>query len=71
MEILTSSNSANINFRYVFLLTYVSFTTPERLMELLEDRFNVPIPPNMNIKEFNKFKRVHVDVIRFKVIALL
>lgn len=63
--------SSDTNFRYVFLLTYNSFTTATALLDLLEARFDVPVPPNLTRKEIAKFKSENIDKIRIKVCSVL
>jgi hypothetical protein len=56
VERLTSSSEHDMQFVKTFLLTYQSFTTPERLLRKLIERYNVVRAPHMDNQEFEMFR---------------
>nr|WEL12724.1 ras guanine nucleotide exchange factor K-like [Halisarca dujardinii] len=56
VERLTSSSEHDMQFVKTFLLTYQSFTSPERLLRKLIERYNVVRAPNMDSLSFNMFR---------------
>jgi hypothetical protein len=61
----------DMTLRYVFLLTYRSFCTPQELFSALRSRFYVPLPPNMSGPELDMFKKSVLAPIQIKVLAVL
>lgn len=52
VERLTDSKTPDLKFVKTFLLTYQSFTTPERLLQKLIERYNVVRAPNTTYADF-------------------
>lgn len=80
IERLTYHQCADPKFLKIFLLTYRSFCTPETLLDLLIERFNIPFdeeltPPNENARlsreEVKRFKKEYLEPIRLRVLNVL
>jgi hypothetical protein len=71
IERVTHEQFVDLNTRYVFLLTYHSFTTPSELLRLLSSRFHVPLPANLTPEELAHFKTAKLDRIQIRVCATL
>eukprot|EP00002_Diphylleia_rotans_P040166 TRINITY_DN9475_c0_g2_i3.p1 TRINITY_DN9475_c0_g2~~TRINITY_DN9475_c0_g2_i3.p1 ORF type:complete len:766 (-),score=169.44 TRINITY_DN9475_c0_g2_i3:15-2312(-) len=68
---LTSDAIADLKFRNVFIATYRSFSTPEKLFQKLVQRFLVPktrLPPNVDVDEYIK---KFVSPIQMRVINVM
>lgn len=61
----------SLNLRYVFLLTYRSFTTAEKILFRLASRYNVSPPLNLTPTECEIFEAHNVRNIRLKVLGLI
>ncbi|KJE88700.1 hypothetical protein CAOG_000298 [Capsaspora owczarzaki ATCC 30864] len=57
VERLTDSKMADLKFVKTFLLTYQSFTSPERLLQKLIERYNVVRAPNSSYSDFQVTQR--------------
>jgi hypothetical protein len=53
--------------RYTFLLTFPSFTTAHELLERLEARYHVPMPPNLTPAEMALQIESRIAPIQIKV----
>ena len=71
IERVTHEKYVDLNTRYVFLLTYHSFTTPRELLSKLSSRFHVPLPPNLSPEELLHFKTFKLDRIQIRVCSVL
>eukprot|EP00455_Lapot_gusevi_P022964 TRINITY_DN2390_c0_g1_i2.p1 TRINITY_DN2390_c0_g1~~TRINITY_DN2390_c0_g1_i2.p1 ORF type:complete len:489 (+),score=135.39 TRINITY_DN2390_c0_g1_i2:211-1467(+) len=71
IERLTHEKYQNLNLRYVFLLTYRSFTSPQELLDKLIARYYIPIPPNLTPPELDMFKKNKIAPIQIKVFSVL
>eukprot|EP00824_Muranothrix_gubernata_P007943 TRINITY_DN20163_c0_g1_i1.p1 TRINITY_DN20163_c0_g1~~TRINITY_DN20163_c0_g1_i1.p1 ORF type:complete len:655 (-),score=139.04 TRINITY_DN20163_c0_g1_i1:528-2492(-) len=71
VERLTTSKQADPDFLYDFLLTYRSFATSKKVLNLLVQRFFVPKPPNLNDKQEAMFLREVSDPIQIRVMNVL
>lgn len=71
IERVTHENHVDLNTRYVFLLTYHSFTTPRELLAKLSRRFHVPLPPHLAPSELAHFKTTKLDRIQIRVCSVL
>ena len=71
VERVTHEKYVDLNTRYVFLLTYHSFTTPRELLAKLRSRFHVPLPPNLSPEELRHFKTSKLDRIQIRVGSVL
>ncbi|KAL6058729.1 Ras guanine nucleotide exchange factor A, variant 2 [Balamuthia mandrillaris] len=70
VETLTSEKHADQSFIKTFLMTYRTFTTPEKLLMKLIERYKVPIdqkPKDMDLEKWN----MHVSSIRLRVCRVL
>lgn len=73
VEKLTDEVLPDLNFVPTFLLTYRSFTTPKRLLEKLQQRFNVPVlelAVERNMTEDQLRERV-VKPIQLRVVSVI
>eukprot|EP00475_Leptophrys_vorax_P013155 TRINITY_DN19513_c0_g1_i1.p1 TRINITY_DN19513_c0_g1~~TRINITY_DN19513_c0_g1_i1.p1 ORF type:complete len:694 (+),score=193.99 TRINITY_DN19513_c0_g1_i1:145-2082(+) len=61
----------NLNLRYVFLLTYRSFTSAEEVLYKLSERFNIPTPLNITPSELELFEQGSVKKIKLKTLGLI
>jgi hypothetical protein len=52
VERITSTRDHDLEFVKTFLFTYQAFTTPEKLLRKLIERYNVVCPEGMPLKEF-------------------
>ena len=57
IEDACTSLSADLEFVKTFLYTYQSFSTPERLLKKLIERYNVVRPEGMSLKAFSVMKQ--------------
>ena len=71
IERLTHEKIQDLTIRYVFLLTYRSFTTPTELLTKLTNRYYVPLPPNLTPSELELFKKNKLAPIQIKVCSVL
>lgn len=71
IERVTHEEYVDINTRYVFLLTYRSFTDPIHLLEKLAQRYLVPVPPNLTPDEVKMFKESKLHRIQIRVWSVL
>jgi hypothetical protein len=73
IEKMTSENyiDHNLNLRYVFFLTYRSFTSAEEILFKLSERFNIPSPVNISPSEMELFQSGSVKTIKLKVLGLV
>jgi son of sevenless len=71
VERVTHEQHVDLTTRFVFLLTYRSFTTAEELLELLAARYFVPVPDNLSHQEIQRFKAQRLDRIQIRVCAVL
>ena len=71
IERVTHEKYVDLNTRYVFLLTYHSFTTPKELLSKLSRRFHVPLPPHLSPAELSHFKANKLDRIQIRVCSVL
>ena len=52
-----SVSPADLEFVKTFLFTYQAFTTPEKLLRKLIERYNVVCPEGMPLKEFDVMRQ--------------
>lgn len=71
IEKLTLNTTADLNLRFVFLLTYQSYTSTLEVLDLLECRYHVPYQPNMVPSELMNWQRSKVAPIQIKVFSIL
>lgn len=71
IERLTDDRLQDLNLRFVFLLTYHSFTTAHDLLQALVQRYFTPAPPNATPGEIQYFQRNRQKGIRLKVFSVL
>jgi hypothetical protein len=71
IEKLTSESYTDLNLRYVFMLTYQSFSNPEEVLDRLEKRYYVPSPPNATPNELEYWRNNKLAPIQIKVFAVL
>lgn len=75
VERLTTDPPAGIAeetlFRNTFLMTFRSFTSPERLLELLVDRYQMDHPGGLSIEEFEEWKEMKLRPIQKRVLTIL
>jgi son of sevenless len=58
-------------FRNTFLMTFRSFTTPERLFELLVDRYQMDQSGNLSLEEFEEWKEKKLRSTQKRVLTVL
>ncbi|GJJ13429.1 hypothetical protein Clacol_007683 [Clathrus columnatus] len=58
-------------FRHVFLLTFHSFTTAERILELLIEKYEMDSPPGLDVEEFNEWKDKKLRPTQARVLHVL
>lgn len=68
---MTSEEDTDKHIRFVFLLTYHSFSTPMEVLQKLVDRFCIPKPPNVSAGELEYWQTNVEKPIRLKVFAIL
>jgi hypothetical protein len=71
IEKLTAENSTDLNLRFVFMLTYMSFTNPLEVLDKLERRYYVPTPPNVPPEELDFWRKNKLAPIQIKVFGVL
>jgi hypothetical protein len=57
VERLTDDRQQDLNHRFVFLLTYHSFTTARQFLKLLAERYFIPLPHNITPSECAFFSK--------------
>ncbi|KAJ3442833.1 ras guanine nucleotide exchange factor i-related [Anaeramoeba flamelloides] len=57
VEVLTDESGVDSGYLHTFLLTYLSFTTSEKLLTKLIQRFHVPRPKDLNEDQYKQKKR--------------
>jgi hypothetical protein len=57
VERVTSTRDHDLEFVKTFLFTYQAFTTPEKLLRKLIERYNVVCPEGMPLKEFDVMRQ--------------
>lgn len=72
IEKLTDETAVDLSFIPTFLLTYRSFTTPDRLLEKLKERFDVPVAIAAR-REMNEeaFRQTVVRPVQLRVISFV
>lgn len=65
IERLTFDEYADVDYLADFLLTFRSFTSPNELLSLLKQRFNMPFPKNPTEVEKQNFER-KITIIRLR-----
>lgn len=71
VERLTHESVSDPGFRFAFTLTYPMFCGAAELLELLKQRFHVPLPPNLTPEELARVRALRVDVVQSRVLAAL
>jgi son of sevenless-like protein len=71
VERVTAEKNQDMNFIGAFLMTYQSFTQPERLLAKLIQRYNVPKPEDLEEAKFDKWKQETVRPIQLRVINFI
>lgn len=71
VERLTDNHFQDLDFRFVFVLTYPMFTTAGELLDLLFRRFDLPYPPNSTPSEIQLFKKSRMAPIQIKVLGVI
>lgn len=71
VERLTDDRLQDLNLRYVFLLTYHSFTNARTLFQILVERYFIPCPPNSTPNEIEYFQKFRQKGIRLKVFSVI
>lgn len=71
VERLTYEKYHDVKFVKAFLLTFRSFTTPQELLQLLIDRFNVAPPSGSSTEEIAAFEGAVLKVVRLRVFNVL
>jgi hypothetical protein len=71
IEKVTHEKHVDLNTRFVFLLTYHSFCSPQQLLAKLTARYNVPLPPNITPPEATLFRSTKLDRIQIRVCSVL
>lgn len=63
--LLAPEEKHDIEYLKTFLLTYQSFTTPQKLLQKLIQRYHVPQKPGMSDEEYKKV------LLQFKILLVL
>lgn len=74
IERVTFHQTADLQLLRTFLTTYRSFCTPERLLQLLIERFNIPCEESdekRSREQLKRFKKEYLEPIQFRVINLI
>ncbi|KAJ3009155.1 UNVERIFIED_CONTAM: hypothetical protein HDU68_002807 [Siphonaria sp. JEL0065] len=71
IEKLTVHDANDVSYVQSFLLTYHSFTTSERLLELLKERFCVVAPEGLSAEEFADWETHKRNFIQIRVLNVL
>jgi son of sevenless-like protein len=74
IERVTFHQTADLQLLRTFLTTYRSFCTPERLLQLLMERFNIPCVESdgeRSREQLKRFKKEYLEPIQFRVINLI
>jgi hypothetical protein len=71
IERMTSEQVQDLNLRFVFILTYHSFSNENEVLDKLVERFQIPPPPNITPAEFEYFQTMKEKPIRLKVFGVL
>eukprot|EP00475_Leptophrys_vorax_P025966 TRINITY_DN3632_c0_g2_i2.p1 TRINITY_DN3632_c0_g2~~TRINITY_DN3632_c0_g2_i2.p1 ORF type:complete len:639 (+),score=195.48 TRINITY_DN3632_c0_g2_i2:54-1970(+) len=71
IERMTSEQVQDLNLRYVFILTYHSFSNENEVLNKLVERFQIPPPPNITPEEYEFFQTAKEKPIRLKVFGVL
>jgi len=58
-------------FRNTFLMTFRSFTSPERLFELLIERYQMDHPASLSTEEFEEWKEKKLRPTQKRVLTIL
>eukprot|EP00761_Pharyngomonas_kirbyi_P002852 gb/GECH01002856.1/.p1 GENE.gb/GECH01002856.1/~~gb/GECH01002856.1/.p1 ORF type:complete len:906 (+),score=270.45 gb/GECH01002856.1/:1-2718(+) len=71
VERVTHHELFDNNFMYAFMLTYRSFTTPQDLLDMLIERYNLPPPNPSDKRDFAEFKKTKLDKVRLRVLQVM
>ncbi|RXK38140.1 hypothetical protein M231_04601 [Tremella mesenterica] len=64
---LTPHGHLDTAFFQAFLLTFRSFTTGPELLQLLLQRYDLPIPTSLSTEEISEWKRLKQNLIRLRI----
>merc|ERR1712137_157074 len=71
MERLTLCDFSDAKLTATFLMAYQEFTTPERVLELLQNRFDMPRPANPSKQQMAKFQSLCMVPTHLRMMGLL
>ncbi|KAK1229850.1 cell division cycle- protein [Marasmius sp. AFHP31] len=71
VERLTSHDSLDLRYSRVFLLTFKSFTTLDKLFDLLVSRYRIQPPPNLTQDEHDEWVKMKQEVVQARVVQTL
>jgi son of sevenless-like protein len=58
-------------YQNIFLMTFRNFTSPERLLELLIERYQMDHPASLNTEEFEQWKETKLRPTQKRVLTIL
>ncbi|KAJ3120509.1 hypothetical protein HK100_012757 [Physocladia obscura] len=71
IEKLTAHDASDAQFTQSFLLTYRAFTSTHELFMLLQQRYMLAAPPELNESELEDWKKHKRDIIRVRVFNVM
>ena len=67
VQALTSEKVTDLEFMKGFLMTYLAFTTPEKLLEKLVQRYHAPVPNFPSSEEEEQWRSTTLRTIQLRV----